>query len=41
MSRKYKNAFSINKLLKKAFVTKRKYYNKPKNFIKKNKHLYY
>ena len=38
---KYKNAFNNNKLLKRTFIKKRKYYNKPKTFIKKiYKHLY-
>ena len=44
-SYKYKNVFNINKLLKRTFIAKGKYYNKFKTFIKIKiyiyKHLYY
>ena len=36
ISHKYKNDYNNNKILKNTFITKRKYYNKPKTFITKN-----
>ena len=36
----YKNVFNINKLLKSAFIAKRKYYNKLKTFIKIHTYIY-